>query len=111
MRNNVFLSLLLAFLFVGCGQEATSDGTANDSQVSSFEDVYADAVEALASAEDSRNVWNKTEEMLSDARTAFDNGDFDSAIELATEARLQAKLALKQAHFEEDAWRSRVLSE
>jgi hypothetical protein len=49
--------------------------------------------------------------MLSDAKTAFDNGDVDAAIDLATEAKLQAELAVTQADFEEDAWRSRVLTE
>ena len=111
MRKNAFLPLFLTFLFVGCGQEAVNGNAANEAQDSSFEDVYAAAVEALAAAEDKRNTWSKTEEMLSDARSAFDNGDIESAIELATEAGLQAELALKQADFEENAWRTRVLSE
>ena len=38
---------------------------------------------ALAAATARRNVWSKTEEMLSDSRIAFENGDVDAAIELA----------------------------
>jgi hypothetical protein len=111
MNNRSFLLIFLAFLVVGCGQELAGSSAANDAQIASFEAVYAAAEEALAAAEDRRNVWSKTEELLSDAKSAFISGDLDSAIDLATEAKLQAELALAQADSEEGAWRSRVLSE
>jgi len=111
MKNKIFLSIFLAFLFIGCGQEATSGSAASDAQVSSFEDIYTAAEEALAAAEDRRNAWSMTEGMLSDAKIAFDNGQVAEAVELATEAKLQAELALAQAESEKSAWRTRVLTE
>jgi hypothetical protein len=110
MTTNFLVLIVGAFLLAGCGQEAAIGGAADDVPAASFGDVYAAAEKALAAAEARRNVWSKTEEMLSDAKAAFDNGEVEAAIELATEARLQAELAVTQAEFEEDAWRSRVLS-
>lgn len=111
MKTNVVLLIVSAFLFAACGQTADTGGEPEDLATTSFADVYAAAEKALAAATAKRNVWSKTEEMLSDAKVAFENGDVDAAIELATEAKLQAELALAQAEFEEDAWHTRVLSE
>ncbi len=111
MNKNFVLLIVSAFLFAACGQATDTGGEPEDVAATSFDDVYAAAEKALAAATARRNVWSKTEEMLSDAKAAFENGDVDAAIELATEARLQAELAVTQADFEENAWRSRVLSE
>lgn len=110
MSNYFALLIVSALLFAGCGQ-TTDTGGQPQGATDSFADVYAAAEKALAAANARRNVWSKTEEMLSDSRVAFDNGDVEAAVALATEAKLQAELALTQADFEEDAWRSRVLSE
>lgn len=111
MKNKFALLIVSAFLFAGCGQATDTGGESQDMADTSFAEVYAAAEKALAEANARRNVWSKTEEMLSDAKTAFDNGDVDAAIDLATEAKLQAELAVIQSDFEEDAWRSRVLTE
>ena len=111
MSKNIVLLIVSTFLFAACGQATDSAGEPEEAATTSFAGVYAAAEKALAAANARRNVWSKTEEMLSDAKAAFDNGDVEAAIELATEAKLQAELALTQANFEEDAWRSRVLSE
>jgi len=110
-NKNFVLLIVSAFLFAACGQAADSGGEREDVAAASFEDVYAAAEKALSAATARRNVWSKTEEMLNEAKAAFENGDVDAAIELATEAKLQAELAVTQADFEKDAWRSRVLSE
>lgn len=114
--HSIFILLIVsAFVFAGCGQAAdtgdVSEDVSEDAATSSFDEVYAAAEKSLAVAISRRNVWSKTGAMLSDAKAAFDNGDVDTAVELATEAKLQAELALAQADFEEDAWRTRVLSE
>lgn len=111
MHSNFILLIVSAFVFAGCGQAADTGDVSEDAATSSFDEVYAAAEKSLAVAISRRNVWSKTGAMLSDAKAAFDNGDVDTAVELATEARLQAELALTQADFEEDAWRTRVLSE
>ena len=111
MSKNFLLLIVSTVLFVGCGQTTNTGSEPEDAAGTSFEDVYAAAEKALAAAIARRNVWSKTEEMLNNSRAAFENGDVAAAIELATEAKLQAELALTQADFEEDAWRSRVLSE
>ena len=100
MKNNFALLIVSAFLFAGCGQATDTGSESQDVPTTSFAEANA-----------RRNVWSKTEEMLSDAKTAFDNGDVDAAIDLATEAKLQAELAVIQSDFEEDARRSRVLTE
>ena len=111
MNRNFLLLIVSTILLVGCGQETSTGSEPEDAAGTSFEEVYAAAEKALAAATARRNVWSKTEEMLNNSRAAFENGDVAGAIELATEAKLQAELALIQADFEEDAWRSRVLSE
>jgi len=111
LKTNVLLLIVSTVLFVGCGQTTNTGSDPEEAAGTSFEEVYAAAEKALAAAIARRNVWSKTEEMLDNSRVAFENGDVAAAIELATEAKLQAELALTQADFEEDAWRSRVLSE
>jgi PBP1b-binding outer membrane lipoprotein LpoB len=111
MSKNILLLIVSTLLFVGCGQATNTGSEPEDAASTSFEEVYAAAEKALAAAIARRNVWSKTEEMLDNSKIAFESGDVATAIELATEAKLQAELALTQADFEEDAWRSRVLSE
>ena len=111
MNTNFLLLIVSTVLFVGCGQTTNTGSDPEEAAGTSFEEVYAAAEKVIAAAIARRNVWSKTEEMLDNSRVAFENGDVAAAIELATEAKLQAELALTQADFEEDAWRSRVLSE
>lgn len=101
-----FALAVLPFLLFGCagtGGEVEQPGPG-------YEESYAAAERALAEAEARRNVWTPTEKLLQASRKAFDEGRVDEAIELATEARLLAELAVQQAETEKEAWRSRVLS-
>ncbi len=111
MNNKFALLIVSALFFAGCTDAADTGGELADEATPSFAEVYAAAEIALAEATARRNVWSKTEEMLSDAKVAFDNGEVEAAIELATEAKLQAELAVTQADYEKTAWRSRVLTE
>jgi hypothetical protein len=113
MKIKIVSLILSISLFTGCGQnpDTSADAPAEESATASFDSVYAAAEEALAIAQERRNVWSKTEEMLHDSKVAYDDGRVDEAIQMATEARLQAELAVTQADREKDAWRSRVLNE
>ena len=102
--------ILCTFLLAGCGQPADNASVAVGDPGSSFKAMYTAAETAIAEAAAKRNLWSKTEGMLRDSRTAFDAGRIDEAIELATEAKLQAELASAQVDNELEAWRGRVLS-
>jgi len=91
------------FLVVGCVQQAV-DGNEPDS----FADIYAEAEAALAAATARRNVWSKTEDILRQSKLVFDQGREAEAIKLASEAKLQAELALEQAVSQEQDWRSNI---
>ncbi len=110
MTKTSSVIILCTFLFTGCGQPAENASVAVGDPGSSFEDIYTAAETAIAEAEAKRNLWSKTEGMLRDSRTAYDAGRIDEAIELATEAKLQAELASAQVDTELEAWQSRVLS-
>jgi len=113
MNSKIVPLILCILLFAGCGQNQDSSADAAPAEEggsASFDNAYAAAEEALAIAEERRNVWSKTEEMLHDSKVAFDEGRVDEAIQMATEARLQAELAVTQADREKEAWRSRVLA-
>lgn len=110
MINKYAPLIYCALLLTGCGEQSGSNNATGDAGAPSFASAYAAAEESLARAEARRNVWSKTEEILKDAKAAYDQGRVDEAIELATEARLQAELAVTQADYEKEAWRSRVLT-
>lgn len=111
MINKYAPLISCALLLAGCGEQSGTSNPAGDAGAPSFASAYAAAEESLAQAQARRNVWSKTEEMLENAKAAYDEGRVDEAIELATEARLQAELAVTQADHEKKAWRSRVLTE
>ena len=111
MINKYALLISSALLLAGCGERSDTSQPTADAGPTSFASAYAAAEESLAKAAARRNVWSKTEEMLNDAKAAYDQGRVDEAIELATEAKLQAELAVTQADHEKEAWRSRVLTE
>lgn len=108
--SKTLIWLAATMLFIsGCSQQQdTGDSLTNQSGLS-FDEVYAAAENTLARAETRKTAWSNTDDLLRDAKAAFDDGRVDDAIILATEARLQAELALEQADAEEIAWRARVL--
>ena len=110
MINKYAPLISCALLLAACGEQSDSSSPTGDAGTPSFASAYAAAEDSLAKAEARRNVWSKTEEMLENAKAAYDDGRVDEAIELATEARLQAELALTQADHEKEAWQSRVLT-
>lgn len=114
--------LLFLVASTGCSQggdetgtlskpEATSRDDSQPAGGTSYDEVYAAAQEALAEATAARNVWSKTDALLERSKVAHEEGRLEEAIALASEAKLQAELALEQARAEQTAWRTRVLSE
>lgn len=115
--------IVLLFLVAtsGCSRGGDETGAVSEPQATSRDDsqpvgtsyseVYAAAQEALAEATAARNVWSKTEALLERSKVAHEEGRLEDAIVMASEAKLQAELALEQARAEQTAWRTRVLSE
>ena len=102
MRIQTLIPMLAVFALSACATSGPDLST------------YAGAVEAAqqkqAEARELGHAWNTFEPLLSQAAAANDAGDEEEAIRLATEARLQAELAIEQAEFESEAWRTRVFS-
>jgi len=74
-------------------------------------EALAAAAAAIEVASQKRNVWMTSVVLLKQAQSAAENGDEESAIRLADEARIHAELAAKQADTEKIDWRTRVLEE
>ena len=108
---NVVLLILCGLFLAACGSLPHDGREAGGSAATSFEDVYAAAELALAAAEASRNVWSRTEGLLRAAKTAHIEGRVEEAISLATEAKMQAELAVIQAEREKKAWQANVLGQ
>lgn len=111
MRGNYIFLVPCALWLLGCADRDEPVSDTADVPAASFEETYAAAEQALARAEARRNVWAQTENLLQASQLAYGEGRRDDAIELATEARLQAELAVEQAEHEKQAWRTRVLTE
>lgn len=89
VRSLVFASLSMS-LIAGCATTATtsSQPMAND--------AIAQAKAAIARGNAVNWLWRDTEQLVRDAEAAAAEGDTRTANALATEARLQAELALAQ---------------
>ena len=111
MTNKLALFIFCVSLLGGCGQQTGSESGPDAAANTSFGDTHAAAEQAMAEAEARRNAWSKPEVLLRESEAAYADGRVDEAMELATEAKLLAELALAQADAEKEAWRTRVLSD
>ena len=64
--------------------------------------------ETLSDAESKVQLWSTSEILLTDAEEAAASGDFDLAVKLATESRLQGELAVATAEREKKTWQNGV---
>ena len=87
-----------------CGVLLLTAGCASD-----FERRYDEAESLRAEAAESGYEWIGTGKLLEQAAAAADEGDTETALELAEQARFQAEAALQQAEREKEAWRRRVV--
>jgi hypothetical protein len=76
---------------------------------SEFERRYDEAERLRVLAAEQGYEWIGTGKLLEQAAAAADEGDTETALELAEQARFQAEAALQQAEREKTAWRRRVV--
>ena len=73
-----------------------------------YQAALTKARETLNDAESKVQLWSTSEILLKDAEKAAASGDFDLAVKLATEARLQGELAVATAEREKKTWQNGV---
>lgn len=73
-----------------------------------YQAALTKARETLSDAESKVQLWSTSEILLKDAEEAAASGDFDLAVKLATEARLQGELAVATAEREKKTWQNGV---
>jgi hypothetical protein len=93
--NKGLTAAVLALLATGCSTE--------------FERRYAEAQRMRLDAAAVGAEWLQTEELLAASREAAGQGDTSAALALVEEALFQAEAAIRQAEYEADAWRGRVV--
>ena len=73
-----------------------------------YQAALTEARQTLGDAESKVQLWSTSEILLEDAEKAAASGDFNLAVKLATEARLQGELAVATAEREKQIWQSHV---
>ena len=73
-----------------------------------YQAALTKARETLRDAETRVQLWSTSEILLEDAEKAAASGDFELAVKLATEARLQGELAVATAEREKNTWQNNV---
>lgn len=74
-----------------------------------FEQAFKEADSLRAKAAELEYEWSTTQDLLDQAKKTMLDGDSDKALQLLTEAKQQAELAIQQAKTEATAWKSRVV--
>jgi multidrug resistance efflux pump len=95
MRNLV----LIAVLFAAGAAPAFAASEAD------YKAALSAAEAAEKQADQLRNKWTATEAQLAAAKKAATAGDFDAAIQAATEAEALAKASIVQASSEKERWK------
>ena len=98
------LPVLLAALLAGL--MLSTSGIAADA--AEYEAALIKARETLSDAESKVQLWSTSEILMKDAEEAAAAGDFELAVALATEARLQGELAVATAEREKKTWQKHV---
>ena len=96
----VLVSVSLAFLMLPAPVLAAD--------AAEYQAALTKARETLSDAESKVQLWSTSEILLKDAEEAAASGDFDLAVKLATEARLQGDLAVATAEREKKIWQNGV---
>jgi len=96
----VLVSVSLAFLMLPASVLAAD--------AAEYQSALTKARETLSDAESKVQLWSTSEILLKDAEKAAGSGDFDLAVKLATEARLQGELAVATAEREKKTWQNGV---
>ena len=96
----VLASVSLAFLMLPASVLAAD--------AAEYQAALTKARETLSDAESKVQLWSTSEILLKDAEEAAASGDFELAVKLATEARLQSDLAVATAEREKKTWQNGV---
>ncbi|MDH4020027.1 MAG: hypothetical protein OEU84_10545 [Xanthomonadales bacterium] len=96
----VLASVSLAFLMLPASVLAAD--------AAEYQAALTKARETLSDAESKVQLWSTSEILLKDAEEAAASGDFDLAVKLANEARLQGELAVATAEREKKTWQNGV---
>ncbi len=100
LNLSVLVFALLAVLMLNTTAMAADDAE--------YQAALAKAQETLSDAEGKVQLWSTSEILLKDAEEAAAAGDFELAVKLATEARLQGELAVATAEREKKTWQNGV---
>jgi len=120
--NNMITRLILTLLFVSqpvltvsaeeskCfppGEQNPASSPGNQKQ--HFEQQFSAAENLRQAAASAGAEWLKTESLLISAREEAASGNWNLAVQSTAKACQQAELALQQAQYESEAWKSRVI--
>ena len=102
--------IILAALMIGGAYAAEVDTSiVNTDRSASFAVAAASGAAAIARAASLGHAWTTSDQLMAQAKDAFDAGDESKAIDLADEARIHADLASLQAEREAEAWQDNVI--
>jgi len=120
--NNMMIRFVFTLLFVlqpvmavsaeeskcfSSGEQNPANSSGNQKQY--FEQQFKVAENPRQAAASVGAEWLKTETLLIRAREAAASGNWNPALQLTAKACQQAELALQQAQYESEAWKSRVI--
>ena len=113
MKRGITFVALGLMLGIGMSGALRANGATQAGGVPLTADSALAAIEqaeaARQAAADLGYEWLKTKALIKEARMAAAEEDWQRAVELATEARLQGELAAAQAAREAEAWQRRVV--
>ncbi len=81
---------------------------ANSTDTQRFDAVYAAATAARKHAAALGHEWRDTRKLLKKAKAAAKSGDFETAVQLAEQARFQSERAVEQAEEQAKIWQDAV---
>jgi len=100
LNLSIMVSALLAALMLSTNVVAADEAE--------YKAALTKAQDTLSDAEGKVQLWSTSEILLNDAEEAATAGDFELAVKLATEARLQGELAVATAEREKNTWQNSV---
>lgn len=104
MTKYLAIVVLALGLAIGCSSSPKEPEGPNQEQIAS--DAIASAQSAVDEAAALGAEWRASQSILDDAKAAFEEGDYETATELAGQAELEARNAIAQMKADEEAARA-----
>ena len=107
MRKGMLVASLALLAMLASGRSATSAGTdvpapnAADTEAVVAKAAVADAQAAVKAAAEQRALWTTAQSALTQAQTAFEQGNYKAALRLAEFAAEQARLGIAQMGYKQ----------